>query len=161
MTAAAFQATIHGFRTVPSRGVVSITIEAPIEHHAQIARIAEHGSWVAVARIQEPKQGEAHHEVTSQESAAAGQSQTSQRQSSKTPWRDLPPSQQAAMRCNEPAFAAFLKENHGYAGEDVPQAVRELCCVTSRAELNANNQARVLWHQLDNQFQAWKAAEHA
>lgn len=54
---AAFQATIHGLRTVPSRGVVQVVVEAKIEELPSIARIAEHGAWVAVARLQEPKGG--------------------------------------------------------------------------------------------------------
>lgn len=143
MTSAAFQATIHGFRTVPSRGVVSITIEAPIEHHAEIAKIAVHGAWVAVARLQNPE------EKTKQ----------------KKDWRDLGPAQQAGIHCNDAIFAAFLKENHPddwhEAAGNTAECVRLMCAVASRSELATNHKARVIWHQLDNEYQAWKALEHA
>ena len=142
--AAAFQATIHGFRTVPSRGVVSITIECPIEHHAEIAKIAVHGAWVAVARLQMPEE---------------------KPPDEKRNWRELPPSQQAGIHCNEPTFAAFLKENHPddwhEAGADPAECVRLICGVESRSELATNHKARVIWTQLDNEYGAWKALEHA
>lgn len=166
---AAFQATVHGFRTVPSRGVVSLTIEAPIEQHAEIARIAEHGAWVAVARIQQPKESSSPVAVASQNNAEGSPSSDAANAGDERPsagkksWRDLPPSQQAAIRCNEPIFIAFLKEHHAdvlmLADDNAAQAVRDLCCVPSRSELNTNHQARILWTQLENQFQAWKTVD--
>jgi len=144
MKQAAFQATVHGFRTVPSRGVISITIECPIEHHAEIARIAEHGAWVAVARLQEPGEKPAK---------------------DKKDWRDLGPAQQAGIRCDEPTFAAFLKEQRSddwhEAGNDPAACVRLICGVSSRAYIEKDQRSRVIWKQLDDQFQAWKALEHA
>lgn len=144
---AAFQATIHGFRTVPSRGVVSITIEAPIEHHAEIARIAVHGAWVAVARLEEPKQEKAKAEPKDKKN-----------------WRDMPPAQQAAIRCGEPIFWAYLKEQ---LGEDPPptdadqcaEVIRDMCGVQSRKELNDNHLARTIWFNLDQGFLAWRELE--
>jgi len=144
MKSAAFQATVHGFRTVPSRGVISITIECPIEHHAEIARIAEHGAWVAVARLQEPGEKPAK---------------------DKRDWRELSPAQQAGIRCDEPSFAAFLKEQRPddwhEATDDPAACVRLICGVTSRAYIEKDQRSRVIWKQLDDQFQAWKALEHA
>lgn len=78
-------------------------------------------------------------------------------------WRDLPPSQQAAMRRNEPVFAAFLKEEQPTAWrefQDAADCVRSICCVTSRSDLNTNQGARVIWHQLDSQYQAWRTTEN-
>lgn len=146
---AAFQATIHGFRTVPSRGVVSITIEAPIEHHAEIARIAVHGAWVAVARLEEPKQETARAEPKDKKN-----------------WRDMPPAQQAAIRCNEPIFWAYLKDQHSdvitlnpIGPDECAEVVRDMCGVQSRKELNDNHKARTIWFNLDQGFLAWRALE--
>jgi hypothetical protein len=78
-------------------------------------------------------------------------------------WKDLGPTTQAAMRCTQPVFWAWLKEVKGYSVQDeetAAGAVREMCGVTSRADLTKNHQSRVLWHYLDNEYQAWKAAEH-
>jgi len=82
----------------------------------------------------------------------------------KREWRDLPPSQQAGMRCEEAAFVHFLREvrrDDWHETQDTADCVRLICGVESRAELNSNQKARVIWHQLDEQYQAWKAVEHA
>ena len=162
--AAAFQATVHGFRTVPSRGVVSITIEAPIEHHAEIARIAEHGTWVAVARLKEPKEVMPDTELKSTFETIPAQDDQERPARGKREWRDMPPSQQAAIRCGEPVFWAFLREKYTYkpaSADDAAEAVRDLCVVPSRKDLNSNHQARAIWFAVDSAFQAWKAVEHA
>jgi hypothetical protein len=82
----------------------------------------------------------------------------------KMDWRDMQPAAQAGIRCEEPIFVAFLKEQYEIAWGNIPDAaalVRWICGVKSRSELGTNHKARVLWKQLDDQFQAWKALEHA
>jgi hypothetical protein len=82
----------------------------------------------------------------------------------KRDWRDLLPSQQAGIRCDEPSFVAFLREQRSddwIETREPAECVRLICGVTSRSELTTNQKARVIWHQLDEQFQAWKALEHA
>jgi hypothetical protein len=82
----------------------------------------------------------------------------------KKDWRDLPPAQQAGIRCEEPSFVAFLREQREddwIETRDAAECVRLICGVQSRAELGTNQKARVIWKQLDDQFQAWKAMEHA
>ncbi len=74
-------------------------------------------------------------------------------------WRELQPAAQAGIRCADPVFEAFLKDQH--LGEwhemtDTAACVRFICNVQSRAELGTNHKARVLWKQLDDQFQAWQ-----
>jgi len=82
----------------------------------------------------------------------------------KRDWRDLLPAQQAGMRCEEAAFTHFLREvrrDDWHETQDTADCVRLICGVGSRADLNTNHKARVIWHQLDEQYQAWKAVEHA
>jgi hypothetical protein len=79
-------------------------------------------------------------------------------------WRDLKPAQQAGIRCGDPKFIAFLKEEHepywtAYA--DPAKCVRSFCSIESRSELNTVHQARILWHQLDKQYQAWEVKERS
>ena len=81
------------------------------------------------------------------------------KQKTKMDWRDLQPAAQAALRCNEATFWAYLREGEGYdveSPDSAAVAVRHFCKVSSRAELGTNHKARVLWHQLDESFQAWK-----
>lgn len=85
--------------------------------------------------------------------------------SAKRPWRDMQPAQQAGIRCAEPIFVTFLKENYPEdfrALEGNPaEMVRFICGVSSRAKLNTVQASRAIWHQLDEEFQAWKAKENA
>jgi hypothetical protein len=89
-------------------------------------------------------------------------------------WRDLGPAKQAGMRCRDVLFQTFLRETYpeqwdnlgsveAEDGEDyAAMFVRDHCRVASRSDLNRPgfSDQRLAWHQLDNQFQAWKAKEH-
>ena len=83
----------------------------------------------------------------------------------KRDWRDLSPAQQAGMRCQEPAFAAFLAECYPddwrEAASDPAECIRLICGVTSRSLIEKDQRSRVIWKQIDDQFQAWKLVEHA
>jgi|SRR6185312_7883438 len=83
----------------------------------------------------------------------------------KRDWRDVPPGQQAGICCGQPAFADFLKETrpddwHEAMGSP-EECVRLICGVASRGYLGHDHRARVLWHQLDSQYQAWRVKERA
>jgi hypothetical protein len=99
--------------------------------------------------------------VSPQPSLANGKPEKAKRD-----WRDMKPSAQAAIRCGEPIFWAYLNEEHGYGvsnKDDAAEAVRDKCGVVSRKRLDDENfhSARVIWHQLDSGYVAWKALEHA
>lgn len=140
---AAFQATVHGFRTIPSRGVVSITVEAPIEEHARIAEIAEHGAWVAVARLS--KEGNPPSKTLQQLYANVQEERK----------KPNPLAQRIAMTCNEPAFATFLSEKMGRSG-DVAANVRKLCGVQSRKEILPGTDAAQKWDELHGKYLGWQ-----
>lgn len=83
----------------------------------------------------------------------------------KMDWRDVQPAAQAGIRSNEPAFWAFLREVKIYPdvedADTAATAIRHICKVHSRSEFSTDHRKRVLWHQLDSEFSAWKALEHA
>jgi hypothetical protein len=83
-------------------------------------------------------------------------------------WRDMPPAAQAGIRCNEPAFRTFLMEEHSFrprqdhdSADEAAVFIRGFFRIKSRSELGTDPRRRVLWKQMDDQFQAWKALEHA
>ncbi len=82
-------------------------------------------------------------------------------------WREVQPAAQAGIRCGDPAFRAFLIEEHEYRphdkndSEEAADFIRTFFGINSRTELGTDQRKRVLWKQLDDQFQAWKAVEHA
>jgi len=80
----------------------------------------------------------------------------------KREWRDLQPQQQAGIRCNEPTFVAYLKEeypNFWREADSAAECVRMICDVHSRVELGTNETARRMWFTIDAQYQAWLAKE--
>lgn len=81
-------------------------------------------------------------------------------------WAELGATKQAALRCKNVIFRAWLSETHSLSPADeehAAQFIRDYCGVASRSDLDkpGRGEARKLWHQLDNQFQAWKALENA
>jgi hypothetical protein len=70
---------------------------------------------------------------------------------------------EAAIKCGEPAFKAFLIERHGLdklaTDERTAQRLRTLLKITSRAELNADADAAARWKALRGDFEGWKRAE--
>jgi hypothetical protein len=84
-------------------------------------------------------------------------------------WRELDAVKQAAIRCGEPIFWAFLSEEMFASAikitgeESAARVVREHCGVESRADLAkpGMSEAREKWTRLDHKFQAWKAKENA
>lgn len=77
-------------------------------------------------------------------------------------WRELGLSTQAALRCRDPVFWAFLEEEKRQvvrSEEEAADSVRKLCDVASRADLNKASRSRSAWFNLDHEFQAWRAAE--
>lgn len=102
--------------------------------------------------------------VTSSVPATPSLAQDKPSEKAKRPWEEWQPQQQAGMRCNDPIFISFLKEQRAddwHETRDATECVRLICGVHSRVELGTNQRARIAWHQLDEQYLAWKAMEHA
>jgi hypothetical protein len=80
----------------------------------------------------------------------------------KRAWREIPISAQAAIRCNEPAFAAYLREEHPdewHETGDADLCLKMICNITSKTELASNRKAATLWFQIDNAYHAWLVKE--
>lgn len=69
---------------------------------------------------------------------------------------------EAAMKCEEPAFKAFLEDRHGLdrplTTERVAQKLRTVLCVSSRKELNNDEAAADRWRKLRADFETWRKA---
>lgn len=146
--AAIFKGTYSDMRPVRSRKVVQIVVEIPIEQGAAFVAAfgmpnpgAEH--WVAVAKL-DPKA------ITIPEEKAEARR-----------WDQLPPAQQAGIRCAEPAFQKFINEEKrfGCISEAAAAAfVREWCGVKSRADIAADKGAAEAWALLDGEYLDWRYA---
>ena len=159
----AFRATYSDWKLIKTRGVVQVVMEVPLADadaaYDVLGGMPVHGKerWFGIAALKSPA-----------EEASAKPRQETGSQSppggAKRKWRDLDPTTQAGMNCNEPSFVAFLKESRPddwHEASDAADCVRMICGVTSRKDLSTNQRARIIWHQLDTAYQAWKALEHA
>lgn len=160
---AAFKATYSDWKLIRTRGVVQVVMEVPLaEADAAYGVLGgmpnpANETWFGIAPIN-------LHKPAKENKTSVAPTPRQDPKSVGGKWRDLQPAAQAGIRCAEPTFRVFLCEMHGYdasSDELAAKAVRDFCGVNSRVELAANHKARVLWHQLDEQFQAWKALEHA
>lgn len=157
----AFKATYSDWKLVKTRGVVQIVFEVPLAEADAAYEllggmpIVANERWFGIAAITQ----EAHakpRQTSSPDTPTGG--------AKRMDWRDMQPAAQAGIRCADPVFWKFLDEEHSLQPADAEEAaycVRHFCGVKSRSELGTNHKARVLWKQLDDQFSAWKALEHA
>lgn len=132
-------------RTVKSRSVVQVLVEFPIEQGEAIVKMfgfpqPSNPVKLALARLAEAPQIEA----------------TSNVLPGPRRWTDLTPTIQAGIRCNEPAFQRFLREEGQSGVNDEATAatyVRFACGVNSRADLKGKSAQK--WGEIDRAYEAW------
>ncbi len=175
----AFQAVYTNFKPIPSRGVVQIVLEAPIEAGdsiiAMLGMPTPAGSkWVGVARIVEQKQNApeetpclAQDEPPSG-TAAAGVEQQRLPDAASKKWTDMSYSQRAGILCGEPKFLEFLINDYksvvtsivdtqpGLKDPELCAAVlRALCKVASRRVLNYDGSAQGTFDNITKQYRLY------
>lgn len=166
---AAFRAVYSDFKLVKTRGVIQVILEVPVEQSDAAYEVlggmpvAGKERWFGIAAIKsetEVMQAEGRPNGSSIQHVDARPDQEPPRPDrAKRSWKDLQPSQQAGIRCGEPSFQLFLTELyrddfHEAAG-DRAECIRLICGVSSRAELDTNHKARVIWNQLNDRYDAW------
>ena len=154
----AIRAAYADLKLVKTRQVAQLIFEVPIEDFDAAYEVLgglpnpAKEQWFAIAAIKEVM-------PNTQPVDARPEPKQDKPARAKRDWRDLLPSQQAGIRCDEPAFEKFLRERDAdtwQASEyDAPECVRMICRVMSRKELDTNHKARVIWHQLNDQYEAW------
>ena len=139
---ALFQGTYADFKVIKTRKVAQIVVEVPIEAANDALEAlggvprSDKEVWLAVARLDlKPVQAPPER-----------------------PKRPYSYTQQAAIRCNEPVFHAFLNEVKGYdvgEKEHAATAVKHLCEVKSRADFDKDEEAGQRWRALESEYAAW------
>jgi len=81
----------------------------------------------------------------------------------KPKWEELPCWKQAAILCKEPSFTAYLAHEYPdtmhLSNDDTAMAVRFICGVVSRRQLDGNKEAYRTWKKLMGDFCAWHDAK--
>ena len=159
----AFRATYSDWKLIKTRGVVQVVMEVPLANadaaYDVLGGMPVHGKerWFGIAALKSPAE-EAPRNVPSGSPPSTRPDGTK-----RMDWREVQPAAQAGIRSNEPEFWAFLREVMTYPDvrdeNTAAIAVRHICRVNSRAELSTDHRKRVLWHQLDTQFQEWQMKE--
>lgn len=161
----AFKATYSDWKLIKTRGVVQVVMEVPVSEsdaaYEILGGMPVHGKerWFGIAALKS----------TAEEAPAKPRQVNSPSPdgAKRMDWRDMQPAAQAALRCDQPAFRTFLMEEHSFrprdanSSDEAAEFLRSFFNVKSRSELGTDPRRRVLWKQMDDQFQAWKALEHA
>jgi hypothetical protein len=163
----AFKAAYSDWKLVKTRGVVQIVFEVPLAEADSAYEllggmpIVANERWFGIAAIKQEAPAQPRQDSGSQSPPDGARRE-------KMDWRDMQPAAQAGIRCNEPAFRTFLMEEHSFrprqdhdSADEAAVFLRGFFGIKSRSELGTDARRRVLWKQMDDQFQAWKALEHA
>jgi len=163
---AAFRATYADWRLIKTRQSVQVIFEIPLEAANEVLDVLggmpdpSKERWFGIAAIKTETEVMQAAESNTTKSAARPDQASPRPDRAKRDWQSLLPSVQAGIRCDDPIFGAFLMEEREddlrEASGDWAECVRLICGVSSRADLNTNQKARVIWHQLNDQFQAWE-----
>lgn len=180
MTKLAFRATYADWKLIKTRGVIQVVMEVPLADADAAYNVlggmpdASRESWFAIAPLKLGKEAMPNSEHQSERNAAQPQpeSPSAGAKRERMDWRELQPAAQAGIRCEEAIFGAFLREKYpenwsetvGFLSDGEvttesdrrAQCVRLICGVSSRSALGTNHIARMIWHQLDTEYQAWK-----
>lgn len=142
------KATYSDLKTVKTRSVCQLILELPIEALTEVvgllgAPVPGNEVWVAVARLRYPDAEPASEAVTA------------------TPEQELLPprkpaslAQLAGIICNEPAFWKYIDAANA---EEAAEYVRSRCGVSSRAALDSNPDAAMIFRTLKADYQIWMA----
>lgn len=168
MKPAAIQAQLVDMRNVGAHKSLKLTLHVPEEH--ALAAIEAFG-WptganpvpVALARLQLGKEAMLAEDNNARPAPrpvpgtdAPGQAKE------RRPFTTLPLPQQAALLCADPVFRTFLREEHGRHCADKDEAadaLRILCGVASRAEIQTNTKAGETFVCNRERFLAWKMVD--
>lgn len=163
MTGRAIKATFADWRTVKGRKQLQLIFEVPLEQQQSVLTMLgapnpSDPSWCGIALLDLKPEVEVVPD-TSERSSQHNSADTTKAGDRKG-WSDLPPAQQAGIRCNEKAFWKFLAEYEEggppiESTEDAANYVRLICGVKSRAQLTTESRARILWNDLDRKYTAW------
>ena len=160
----AFRATFSDMKLVKTRQVAQLIFEIPLSEFDMAYEVLggmpnpANERWFGIAAIKPEGRPVPRQETQPQPDGAKRE---------KMDWKEVQPAAQAGIRCADPSFRSFLMEEHSFRPRDktsqdeAANFLRSFFGVQSRSELGTDHRKRVLWKQLDDQFQAWKAVEHA
>ena len=167
MPAIVFKAVYIDAKSMRGVKAVRFTFDVPVEDSNEALEVLggmprpDEPVYVGITRLREGAQATVGEPPAAQlESPAHDRSASFPNEKERKRFDMLPMSQQAGIRCNDPAFWHFLNVEHSDCGtvmdaESSATIVRHLCGVTSRADLKSNTEAGVEWAKINRDFEVW------
>jgi hypothetical protein len=162
----AFKAAYADWKLIKTRGVIQVVMEVPLAEADAAYDVlggmpnAANEVWFGIAALNLPQDEKENSKLPAPATARQDPKSAGPK---RMDWQEVQPAAQAGIRSNEPEFWAFLREVMSYPdvtnSDTAAIAVRHVCRVNSRAEFSTDHRKRVLWHQLDTEYQAWLAKE--
>ncbi len=164
-------ASFADFKLIKGRKVCQLVCEVPLEQ-ADAALAALGGlpnphaeRWVGIAPLTKQPQGKPTSGSAPSPSLADAADSPAAAPKPERKWDDIPPSQQAGIACASDEFQLWLLGQRfrtpdggavtagGPSSEHAASAVRHICGVSSRSDLDTNPEARARWRDLYGKFQ--------
>ena len=159
----AIRGTYSDLRLIKGRKVWQMVIEVPSEHGENLVKLfglpqPDAPSWVAVALLTNsaavpPAAGEAGAgggvEATTTSATILPAEAAPATPKARRSFEELPPSQQAALKCEDKDFQRWLGVRNP---TDAARYVRQLCDVQSRAQIADSARSMAAWRDLMRTF---------
>lgn len=151
MTEAVIKATYVTYKPVPTRKVLQLVFEVPLEsapaaHQTLGQPMPDTETWVAIARLQRMTEAELEEGL-----------KPLLPDKPKRNWSQLSRAEQAGIACQDPDFARFLENNYSADHKhNSADTVRRICGVHSRSELDTKPMIGDRWDRLYSDYQLWK-----
>jgi len=141
MTAAAIKATWATYKPVPTRNVLQLTLEVPLEQQADVFKnlgypVPGSETWVGVALLNPPT-----------DKPASSQGAPAERP--KQRWAEMSRAQQAGILCADKQFQRWIECR---TEEEAIKDVRSLCNVVSRSQLDLGGLPAERWDDLVSRY---------
>lgn len=165
MTTAAFCASVHSTRTVPSRKVFQIVLEGPIEKYIDALQVIGNlnpaeTTWLAIARLDPTKMEVQTSERTSPITTTIPTDPTQSLPGVDAPAGTRTLAQLAGAYGSLPAFQKFLQARGAsdfvYGEQGAAVAIRNICNVISRRDIKVGTRAGDKFEQLVDDFHKWE-----
>ena len=146
---AAIKGCFSDFKIIKTRKLAQLIIEIPIEQaDAALATLggiprSDSERWVALARL----------DLTASQQPLPHPREKRER----LPFHELPMPVQAGIKSDDEGFALWMTENYPSTTEKTcAGAIRDYCCVESRADIQPGTVAGDLWIELLRQYERYR-----
>ncbi len=164
----AIKASLHSYKSLATKKQLQITLEVPAEFSSQALKmlgvVDPAGSqWFALTRLTEqpvtpPAKANGPDSLTHNEAANPHAEPAKDQDRPRTPFRDMAPSQQAAIKCRDEMFRVWLVKDDGWArscldraedqGAEAAKILKHRLGIVSRKELDVPGPKQDAWSRM-------------